>query len=40
MIILIPTFTLLNNFKYSAVLTDQFLSPLDKFTLADALMNP
>ena len=40
LVILLPTFTLLNESKYSVVLTDQFLSPLDEFTLADALMNP
>jgi hypothetical protein len=38
--ILLPTFTLLNESKYSVVLTSDISSIWDQLSLADALMNP
>jgi hypothetical protein len=40
LLILLPSFTLLNEVKYSIVLKTELSSILDKLTLADALMNP
>ncbi len=38
--VLLPSFTLLNDSKYSLVLQGELASYLDQLSLADALMNP